>query len=63
MIATFNFCEKYFTQTRDYGMVTERPAEVAEIRDCFEADWDRQHVSSRARQRIAVEQPQFAQHV
>ena len=42
MIATFNFCEKYFTLTRDYAMVTERPAEVAEIRTCFEADWDRQ---------------------
>jgi len=42
MIATFNFCEKYFTQTRDYGLLTERPTEVAEIRACFEADWDRQ---------------------
>lgn len=42
MIATFNFCEKYFSLTRDYGLVTERPAEVAEIRACFEADWNRQ---------------------
>ena len=42
MIATFNFCEKYFTHTRDYGLVTERPAEVTEIRNCFEADWERQ---------------------
>ena len=42
MIATFNFTEKYFTLTRDYGLVTERPTEVAEIRTCFEADWDRQ---------------------
>src|ERR1051325_11045100 len=41
IIATFNFCEKYFTQTRDYGLVTERPAEVTEIKDCFEADWNR----------------------
>jgi phosphatidylserine/phosphatidylglycerophosphate/cardiolipin synthase-like enzyme len=42
IIATFNFCEKYFTHTRDYGLVTERPAEVSEIRNCFEADWGRQ---------------------
>jgi phosphatidylserine/phosphatidylglycerophosphate/cardiolipin synthase-like enzyme len=41
MIATFNFCEKYFTQTRDYGLVTGRAAEVGEIRDCFLADWER----------------------
>lgn len=41
IIATFNFAEKYFTQTRDYGLVTERPAEVHEIRDCFLADWER----------------------
>jgi len=42
MIATFNFCEKYFTHTRDYGIITERPADVTEIRNCFEADWGRQ---------------------
>jgi phosphatidylserine/phosphatidylglycerophosphate/cardiolipin synthase-like enzyme len=41
MIATFNFCEKYFTLTRDYGLLTEQHAEVADIRACFEADWDR----------------------
>lgn len=41
MIATFNFCEKYFTLTRDYGLVTERAAEVHDIRDCFLADWER----------------------
>jgi len=28
IIATFNYCEKYSTQTRDYGLVTDRPAEV-----------------------------------
>jgi phosphatidylserine/phosphatidylglycerophosphate/cardiolipin synthase-like enzyme len=42
LIATFNFCQKYLTLTRDYGLVTERPTEVAEIHSCFDADWDRQ---------------------
>ena len=42
LIATFNFCEKYFTLTRDHGLLTERAAEVAEIRACFEADWKRE---------------------
>jgi cardiolipin synthase A/B len=41
LIATFNLCEKYFTHTRDYGLVIERPTEVQEIRDCFFADWER----------------------
>ena len=41
LIATFNFCEKYFTLTRDYGLVIEDPALVAEIDACFLADWDR----------------------
>lgn len=39
LIATFNFCEKYFTVTRDYGLVIEDPAAIAEIRACFDADW------------------------
>jgi phosphatidylserine/phosphatidylglycerophosphate/cardiolipin synthase-like enzyme len=41
MIATFNFGVKYFTATRDYGIVTEDPRVVAEIETCFEADWNR----------------------
>ena len=61
MIATFNFCEKYFTLTRDYAMVTERPAEVAEIRDLLRGGLGSPVVSSRARHGIAVEQPQFPQ--
>jgi phosphatidylserine/phosphatidylglycerophosphate/cardiolipin synthase-like enzyme len=39
LIATFNFCEKYFTVTRDYGLVIEDFAAIAEIRACFDADW------------------------
>ena len=33
--------EKYFTQTRDYGIVTTDPAQVAQIAQGFEADWAR----------------------
>ena len=39
LIATFNFMDKYFTHTRDYGLVTEEPAVVAQVAACFEADW------------------------
>ena len=41
LVATFNFSEKYFTQTRDYGVVTTDPAQVAQIAQGFEADWAR----------------------
>ena len=39
MVATFNFMEKYFTKTRDYGIILSDPGQVADIRACFEADW------------------------
>lgn len=38
LIATFNFCEKYFTTTRDYGLVLQDEAVAAEVGACFEAD-------------------------
>jgi cardiolipin synthase A/B len=41
VIATFNMMEKYFTVTRDYGLVITDPHEVAQIRAGFDADWDR----------------------
>jgi cardiolipin synthase len=41
MIATYNFGVKYFTTTRDYGVITEDANVVAEIEQCFQADWDR----------------------
>jgi phosphatidylserine/phosphatidylglycerophosphate/cardiolipin synthase-like enzyme len=41
LVATFNFVEKYFTDTRDYGIVTSDAAQVAEIAAGFEADWTR----------------------
>ncbi len=39
LVATFNLCEKYFTLTRDYGVITHEPNHVAQIIEVFEADW------------------------
>jgi cardiolipin synthase A/B len=41
LIATFNLATKYFTETRDYGIVTDDPAQVKQVTECFEADWHR----------------------
>jgi cardiolipin synthase A/B len=41
LIATFNFCDKYFSQTRDYGLIVDDPNAVREILSGFEADWQR----------------------
>lgn len=41
LVSTFNLAEKYFTHTRDYGIVTESPRHVQEILRCFDADWHR----------------------
>ena len=40
-IMSLNWAPKYFGLTRDYGLVTNDPAEVAEVAGCFEADWNR----------------------
>jgi cardiolipin synthase len=40
LVATFNLCEKYFTLTRDYGVITHDSRDVAQIVEVFEADWD-----------------------
>lgn len=40
MVATYNLMIKYFTLTRDYGIITEDPQHVAQIIDVFDADWD-----------------------
>ncbi len=40
LIATFNLCDKYFTLTRDYGVVLYDPAKVAQVAEGFQADWD-----------------------
>ncbi len=39
LISTFNLSPKYLTQTRDYGILTTDPAQVADVVACFEADW------------------------
>jgi cardiolipin synthase len=41
LIATFNFGVKYFTATRDYGIVTEDSRTISEMLTCYEADWSR----------------------
>jgi phosphatidylserine/phosphatidylglycerophosphate/cardiolipin synthase-like enzyme len=40
MVATFNLMIKYFTLTRDYGIITHHPHHVAQIIDVFNADWE-----------------------
>jgi cardiolipin synthase A/B len=40
-VATFNWAPKYFGETRDYGVTTTDPLQVAQIIACFQADWDR----------------------
>lgn len=42
LIATFNLADKYFTETRDYGVVTYSAPVVAEVIAGFEADWHRE---------------------
>ena len=39
LIATFNLSDKYFTQTRDYGVVTSSSVIIDEVVAGFEADW------------------------
>lgn len=39
LVATFNLCPKYFSHTRDYGLITHHPRHVAQIVEVFDADW------------------------
>jgi cardiolipin synthase len=41
LISTFNLADKYFHETRDYGILTRNPAVVAQVLAGFEADWQR----------------------
>jgi cardiolipin synthase len=41
LISTFNMATKYFTETRDYGIVTTNPQQVSQVIKGFEADWQR----------------------
>ena len=45
LISTFNLAEKYFTQTRDYGVLSHASSVVAEVISGFEADWHREPFS------------------
>ncbi|MDT5092413.1 MAG: cardiolipin synthase [Mycobacterium sp.] len=40
LVATFNLHPKYFTLTRDYGIIVDNPHQVAQITEVFDADWD-----------------------
>ncbi len=41
-VKSLNWATKNLTETRDYAVTTRHAHEVAEIIDCFEADWNRQ---------------------
>jgi cardiolipin synthase len=41
LISTFNLADKYFTETRDYGVLSRNAAVVAQVLAGFEADWQR----------------------
>jgi cardiolipin synthase A/B len=45
-VKSLNWESENLTETRDYAIITSDPHEVAEIIDCFEADWSRQEFSS-----------------
>ena len=40
MVATYNLMIKYFTLTRDYGIITYDPEHISQITDVFDADWE-----------------------
>ena len=42
LVATFNLSDKYFTQTRDYGVVSHSQPVVDQVIAGFEADWSRE---------------------
>ena len=41
LLATFNFMEKYFSHTRDYGLIVADGGAAAQLGACFDSDWDR----------------------
>jgi len=42
LLPTFNFMEKYFQATRDYGVLTDDLVQVEQIQKCFDCDWKRE---------------------
>jgi cardiolipin synthase A/B len=51
-IHSLNWATKNLTVTRDYAVVTRDSREVAEIVECFEADWNRRAFEPRPRPRL-----------
>jgi cardiolipin synthase A/B len=45
-VKSLNWQSENLTETRDYAVITSEPPEVAEIINCFEADWSRQDFAS-----------------
>jgi cardiolipin synthase A/B len=45
-VKSLNWQSENLTETRDYAVITSDPHEVAEIVNCFEADWSRQDFAS-----------------
>jgi phosphatidylserine/phosphatidylglycerophosphate/cardiolipin synthase-like enzyme len=41
-VESLNWATRNLTETRDYAVITTRSRDVAEIIECFEADWHRQ---------------------
>jgi cardiolipin synthase len=51
-VKSLNWETKNLTETRDYAIVTSNAHEVAEIIECFEADWDRKTFSGDERSHL-----------
>ena len=60
LVATFNMCLKYFTLTRDYGVIIDDPLHVAQIVEVFNADWNHEDWVPPAVRGSAVEQLELA---
>jgi len=46
-VNSLNWTTKNLTETRDYAVITEAKRDVAEVVDCFEADWHRESFTPR----------------
>jgi cardiolipin synthase A/B len=51
-VKSLNWTTKNLTETRDYAVVTNRKREIAEMVDCFEADWHRESFEPRGKSHL-----------
>jgi cardiolipin synthase A/B len=51
-VKSLNWATKNLTETRDYAVVTQHAHDVAEILECFEADWHRHRFEPRAKSHL-----------